>query len=60
MWEEEFYSGFCKTINDTRRICCEFRVEDGKYLFDNSDCEYEGCHFREECLVIRQALEREQ
>ena len=52
---EEMYSGFCKALNETRTVFCEFVEKDGKRLLSQADCAYGTCPHTETCLLMRQA-----
>ncbi len=52
---EEMYSGFCKALNETRTVFCEFVEKDGKRSLSQADCAYGTCPHTETCLLMRQA-----
>ena len=45
--EEEFISGFCRTMNGGETVCCEYtRQEDGSRKLIFMDCAHERCSNR--------------
>ena len=60
MTEEVFISGFCRTCNETRTVCCEYEVQpDGSYMMTEFDCNYEKCAHHAGCLIYKEAKDRE-
>ena len=60
MEEEIFVSGFCKVQNQTRTVLVEIsRDEKGEITFAESDCAYGNCPHTGDCLLMRQALEKQ-
>ena len=57
MTEEIFVSGYCRTINANRMICCEFGESGGKPVLETADCDYGVCKYSSEWRLIRQAGE---
>lgn len=52
---EEFVSGFCKAMNQTRTVMCEFELqEDGKKKLVFCDCAYGKCEHSAGCLLMGQ------
>ena len=50
---EEVFGGFCKALNESRTVFCEFaRGEDGKLRLDNADCAYGACPHTEVLSLI--------
>ena len=49
------YSGFCKALNETRTVFCEFTEKDGKRSLSQADCAYGACPHTETCLLMKQA-----
>ena len=42
--EEEFISGFCRTMNGGETVCCEYtQREDGSRELTFMDCAHERC-----------------
>lgn len=59
--EEEFISGFCRTMNSGETVCCEYtRREDGSRALTFMDCAHERCVNTGACEIFRQAHELEQ
>ena len=54
---EEMYSGFCKTLNETRTVFFEFENRGGKRFFAHADCAYGTCPHSKTCLLMKQAKE---
>ncbi len=53
--EEVFYSGFCKALNETRTVLCEFEErEDGRVLI-SADCAYGKCPHSGDCRLMEPA-----
>ena len=51
---EEFISGFCRTSNETRTICCE-----GSVTLTEFDCNPEKCPNSAACTIWEEAKSRE-
>lgn len=45
--EEAVFNGFCKTLNETRSVFCEFEVQDGRLCLAEADCDYGPVPYRE-------------
>lgn len=61
--EEEFISGFCRTMNSGETVCCEYTPQaDGSRKLTFMDCAHERCVNTGACEIFRQAheLERKQ
>ena len=57
---EEFFSGFCRTANETRTVACEYeRGPDGGLVMTEFGCNYEKCANSPACLILAQAREYE-
>lgn len=57
---EEFISGFCRTSNETRTICCEYEQEDdGSVTLTEFDCNPEKCSNSAACTIWEEAKSRE-
>ena len=57
---EEFISGFCRTSNETRTICCEYEQEDdGSVMLTEFDCNPEKCPNSAACTIWEEAKSRE-
>lgn len=57
---EEFFTGYCKSHNSTKRIFCEYsKDEDGYFSLEYVDCDFDKCVYNGECPVIQQALAKE-
>ena len=54
---EKTYSGFCKALNETRTVFCEFEEKDGKRIFSGADCAYGACPHSKTCLLMKQMEE---
>ena len=59
-YTEEAYSGFCKTLNETRTVFCEFERKDGKLCLTQADCAYGTCPHTKTCLLMNQAIKEEE
>lgn len=57
---EVMVSGFCKTLNETRSVLCEFEKKDGKLKLEHADCAFGSCQHSKTCLLMKQALEQEE
>lgn len=57
MITEETYSGFCKALNETRTVFCEFEEQDGRRILSSVDCAYGRCPHSKSCLLMKQAEE---
>ena len=49
MEQEVFFSGYCRTMDESRMVCA---VKEDDKLTD-VDCSYEGCPFTKECTVAQ-------
>ncbi|MBQ1312371.1 MAG: hypothetical protein IIY55_11035 [Blautia sp.] len=58
--EEVFISGFCRTINGTNTVCCEYEEIEGKRKLVFMDCVFEKCEHHAACLIYKEAREKEQ
>ena len=56
---EMMLSGFCKTLNETRTVLCEFEKKDGKLRLEQADCAYGTCPHSKTCLLMKPAREAE-
>ena len=55
-FEEQFYSGFCKALNQTRTVLCEIeRDDDGTVTSLEADCAFGDCPHTGDCLLMSQA-----
>ncbi len=52
---EEMYSGFCKALNETRTVFCEFIEKGGERFLSQADCAYGTCPHTQSCLLMKQA-----
>ncbi|MDO4261427.1 MAG: hypothetical protein Q4C82_05070 [Eubacteriales bacterium] len=56
---EEFVSGFCRTCNGTRTVCCEYeRGADGRLRLTDFECDPERCANSAACEIWREAGRR--
>ncbi|MCD8248993.1 MAG: hypothetical protein LUC60_03940 [Lachnospiraceae bacterium] len=54
---EEFISGFCRSGNCTKTVCCEYEQQpDGSFVLSESDCDFENCPNSASCLIREEAL----
>ena len=53
MEKEAFFSGYCRTIDDSRMV--SVFVEDG--VLTEVDCCYENCIHRDNCTIAQQIRE---
>ena len=53
--EEAVFNGFCKILNETRSVFCEFEVQDGRLCLAEADCDYGACPHTETCVLMKQA-----
>ena len=49
MEQERFFSGYCRTVDNSRMVCVV--KENGQLL--EADCSYECCPFTKECTVAQ-------
>ena len=49
MFDEETFSGFCRTCDESRRVFCE--AENGQI---QADCLYPDCAFADSCTIAQQ------
>ena len=57
--DERFISGFCRSLNRTNTVCCEYEEEDGKKELTFMDCFFENCEHHSSCLIYKEALGEE-
>ena len=50
MEEENFFSGYCRTVDGSRTVCV---LTEGGKLTD-VDCSYEGCPYTANCTIAKQ------
>ena len=55
MEQEFFFSGYCRTTDQSRTVCAEFT--DGK--LDSADCCYPDCPYVDNCTIAKQIKEKE-
>ena len=54
--EEEFISGFCRTMNSGETVCCEYTIEeDGCRTLTFMDCAHERCVNNGSCEIYKEA-----
>ena len=56
---EEFFSGFCRTANETRTVACEYDCGPDGVVMTEFGCDYEKCTNSPACLILAQAREYE-
>ena len=57
MEEERFCSGWCRQLDEARRVLFT-RIQEGEgWRIDDADCFYPDCPFAADCPVAAQALE---
>ncbi len=54
--DEKFISGFCRTLNRTNTVCCEYEEVNGKKKLVFMDCYYESCEHHSSCLIYKEAV----
>lgn len=59
MEEERFCSGWCRQLDDARRVLFEYAEEGGHQRISSADCAYPDCPFAWECPVASQARDYE-
>lgn len=56
---ELFISGFCRTSNESRTVCCEYEKQmDGSMLLTEFGCRYETCPNQAACRIYEEAMEQ--
>ena len=58
--EEEFISGFCRNINGSNTVCCEYEITDGKKKLTFMDCAYKRCVNSGACEINKEACALEE
>lgn len=58
-FREEVLSGFCKTLNQTRSVFCEFEREEGSWKLTECDCDYGDCQHSDGCILMGQVKDIE-
>lgn len=56
---EEIFTGYCKTHNSHQSIICEYERLPFGWSLESVSCDYRNCIHNGDCLVIRQALAKE-
>lgn len=51
-------SGYCRTYNQHRMAECRVERQEGRPVIVEMDCNYERCLNRQDCQLVRQALEQ--
>ncbi len=59
MEEERFCSGWCRQLDDARRVLFEYAADGFHWRIVGADCAYTDCPFASECPVAAQAREYE-
>lgn len=58
--EEYFFTGYCKSKNQTNLVTCEYSAEEfGPCLERIIGCDYLECQYNKECDIVKQALAKE-
>ena len=57
---EEIYQGYCRTIDSSRMVTCEYIKKDGRQVLDYIDCDYGSCVHSKSCKIMAQAHTKEQ
>lgn len=52
---EEIYQGYCRTIDNSRMVTCEYKKENGRLVLDCADCDYGSCVHSRDCKIMAQA-----
>jgi len=55
---EETYSGFCKALNETRTVFCEFEEVNGSACLESADCAFGRCEHTKTCLLMKPVREK--
>lgn len=55
---EKFCSGFCKSQNATRMVCCEYSRNQGVYELTDTDCQFQSCQYFADCTLMAEAKKR--
>lgn len=53
-YREEVFSGFCKALNQTRSVFCEFENDGSGWKMTDHDCDYGECQHSEACILMAQ------
>lgn len=59
MEEERICSGWCRQMDEVRRVMFEYADDGGHARIAEADCSYPDCPFAPECPVAAQAREHE-
>ncbi|MDO5409521.1 MAG: ubiquinone biosynthesis protein UbiE [Lachnospiraceae bacterium] len=58
--EEYFFTGYCKTKNQSNIFTCEYSVQScGLCLEQIIGCDFLKCEHNKDCTVVKQALNKE-
>jgi len=49
MEDERIVSGFCRRLDQSRRVLCEYEQIGGRWAVSGTDCLYPDCPFASEC-----------
>lgn len=52
---EEIYQGYCRAIDASRMVTCEYTKENDKLILNYTDCNYGLCVHSKTCKIMKQA-----
>ena len=55
MEEERIVSGWCRQLDEARRVLFEYEEASGHWRISGADCAYPDCPYAPECPVAAQA-----
>ena len=52
---EEIYQDYCRAIDNSRMVTCEYNKEGDKLVLEYADCSYGSCVHSKTCQIMAQA-----
>ena len=52
---EEIYQGYCRAIDASRMVTCEYKKEKDTLKLEYTDCNYGPCVHSKTCKIMEQA-----
>lgn len=55
---EEIFNGYCRTVNSSQMVTCEYIRKDDHLWLDHTDCAFGGCVHSSSCEIMKEALKK--
>lgn len=52
---EEIRQGYCRAIDQSRMVTCEYTRKDDKWVLEHTDCNYGACVHSRTCRIMEEA-----